>query len=136
MIRNIRNDYYYKYIANITYKQFSKWSFRLWFYNFIKNTGKRKKRWYLSEEKSRRTTKYCYYNDIYQWKRDIFSSEVEITRGIVWINIKTRAFLKKDLMNLIETDHQININFYHSVSSNNSFKSHLNAKNFNMFLTL
>ena len=24
----------------------------------------------------------------------------------------------------------------HSVSSNNSFKSHLNAKNFNMFLTL
>ena len=39
-------------------------------------------------------------------------------------------------MNLIETDHQININFYHSVSSNNSFKSHLNAKNFNMFLTL
>ena len=43
MIRNIRNDYYYKYIANITFKQFSKWSFTLWFYNFIKNMGKIKK---------------------------------------------------------------------------------------------
>ena len=43
MIRNIKNDYFYKYIANITFKQFSKWSFTIWFYNFIKNMGKRKK---------------------------------------------------------------------------------------------
>ena len=43
MIRNIRNDYYYKYIANIIFKQFSKRSFTLWFYNFIKNMGKIKK---------------------------------------------------------------------------------------------
>ena len=39
-------------------------------------------------------------------------------------------------MNLIETFHQINMNFDHSVSNNNSFRSHLNAKSFNMFLTL
>ena len=39
-------------------------------------------------------------------------------------------------MNLIETNHQINMASYHSASSNNSFKRHLNAKSFNMFLTL
>ena len=39
-------------------------------------------------------------------------------------------------MNLIEANHQINVTFYHSVSNNDSFKSHLNAKSFNIFLTL
>ena len=39
-------------------------------------------------------------------------------------------------MNLIETNHQINMNSVHSVSSNNSFKSPLNAKSFSMFLAL
>ena len=43
---------------------------------------------------------------------------------------------KKDLMNLIETNHQMNMNSVHSVSSNNSLKSHLNVKVRNMFLTL
>ena len=33
-------------------------------------------------------------------------------------------------------NHQINMTSDHSLSSNNSFKSHLNAKSFNMFLTL
>ena len=32
----------YRYIPNITFKQFSKWRFTLWFYNFIKDMGKRK----------------------------------------------------------------------------------------------
>ena len=50
-------------------------------------------------------------------------------------NIKKENF-KKDLMNLIETNHQINIISDHPVSSNKSFKSHLNTKRFNMFLTL
>ena len=36
-------------------------------------------------------------------------------------------------MNLIETNHQINMTSDHSISSNNSFKDHLNAKSFNMF---
>ena len=39
-------------------------------------------------------------------------------------------------MNLIETNDQINMISDHSVSSKNSFKSHLNSKTFNMFLTL
>ena len=39
-------------------------------------------------------------------------------------------------MNLIERKHQINMTTDHSVSSNNLFKSHLNAKKFNTSLTL
>ena len=39
-------------------------------------------------------------------------------------------------MNLIETNHQINMTSEHSVSSKNWFKSHLNAKCFNMLLKL
>ena len=42
---------------------------------------------------------------------------------------------KKELMNLIETNLQIYTTSHHSVSSNSSFKIHLNAKSFNMFLT-
>ena len=34
---------------------------------------------------------------------------------------------KKDLMNLIETNHQINLTSDHSISSSNSFKSYLNS---------
>ena len=37
-------------------------------------------------------------------------------------------------MNLVETNHQINMTSDHSVSSNNSFKSLLSVKNFNMFI--
>ena len=45
MIRNIRNDDdYYKDRADIAFKQFNKWPFTLWFCNFIKNIGKRKKK--------------------------------------------------------------------------------------------
>ena len=43
--------------------------------------------------------------------------------------------LKKQSMNLTEANHQIYTTSHHSVSSNNSFKIHLNAKSFNMFLT-
>ena len=60
-----------------------------------------------------------------------FSSEVEIRRG----NIKQGNF-KKYLMNLIEKNHLIKMSSDHSISSNNSFKSHLNAKSFSMILTL
>ena len=42
---------------------------------------------------------------------------------------------KKGIINLTVTIHQINMNFDNFVSSNNSFKSHLNAKGFNMLLT-
>ena len=39
---------------------------------------------------------------------------------------------RKDLVNLILTNHQINMTSDHSVSSNDSFKSHLNAKRFTL----
>ena len=52
-------------------------------------------------------------------KGDSFYSEVEITRGIVWIKISKKENFRKDLMNLIETNHQINMTSDHSVSSNN-----------------
>ena len=52
-------------------------------------------------------------------KGDSFYSEVEITRGIFSIKISKKENLKKDLMNLIETNHQINMTSDHSVSSNN-----------------
>ena len=39
-------------------------------------------------------------------------------------------------MKLIETNHQINMSSNHFMSSKNSFKSHLNAKSFNMSFTL
>ena len=39
-------------------------------------------------------------------------------------------------MNLIGTNHQINMASDRSISSNNLFKSHLNTKSFDMFLTL
>ena len=42
-------------------------------------------------------------------------------------DIKKENF-KKDLMNLIETNHHISMTSDHCVSSNNSFKSFLNAK--------
>ena len=44
--------------------------------------------------------------------------------------------LKKDLANLTETNHHINMTSDHPVSSNNWFKSHFNAKSLNMSLTL
>ena len=49
---------------------------------------------------------------------------------------KIKANFKKGLINLIETNQQINMSSDNFFSSNNSFKTHLNAKGFNMFLTL
>ena len=39
----------------------------------------------------------------------------------------------KNVMDLIETNQQINITSENSVSSNTSFKKHLNSKSFKMF---
>ena len=47
-----------------------------------------------------------------------------------------KGYFKKDPINLIEPNHQINLTSDHSVSSNDLFKSHLYATSFNMFLTL
>ena len=56
-----------------------------------------------------------------------FSSEVEITWNRLNKDIKKENFLKN--YHIIMTSDR-------SVLSNNSFKSFLNAKSFNMFLTL
>ena len=40
----ILNALCYKYIVNITFKQFPKWCFTLWFYNFIKKWAKKNKK--------------------------------------------------------------------------------------------
>ena len=69
-------------------------------------------------------------------KGTIYNYKVIIRRGIVWIKILKKQNFKKDLMNLIQINHQISRTSDHSVLSNDSFKSHLNANGFNMFLTL
>ena len=88
----------------------------------------RKRRSYFSEQNGGK-------RDICRWKRDSSSSQVEITKHRFNKDIKKKNFLK-DLMNLLETNPHINIASDHSVSSNNSFKSFLNAESFNMVLTL
>ena len=57
-------------------------------------------------------------------------------QGIVWIKILKKENFKEDLLNLIETNHHINMTSDHYVLSNNSFQSFLNTKSFNIFLTL
>ena len=86
--------------------------------------GKRKKKmipfWFREQEEER---------DICRWKRDSFSSEVEITTNRL-NKAKKKEDFKKYLMNLIETNHHINMTSDHSASSNNLFKSFSNAKSF------
>ena len=59
----ILNALYQKYKANITCKQFIKWCFTHWFYNFMWKMGKRKKKmitvWVKKTEEKR---------DICRWK--------------------------------------------------------------------
>ena len=80
---NVLEALYQKYIADENFKQFTKWYFTLWVYSFIKKLAKENKKMILSEEKNRKKAKQCYHNNIYRWKMDRFSSEVEITRGII-----------------------------------------------------
>ena len=62
-------------------------------------------------------------------KGTVFFSEVEITRGRL-IKILKKENFRKDLMNLLDTNHQINITSDHSVSGNNLYKRHFYAKEF------
>ena len=64
----IQNALYFKYIANITFKKFTKCCFILWFYNFIKKMGKRKKEGdaFLRKKKQKQKN-----GDICGWKMDI-----------------------------------------------------------------
>ena len=51
-------------------------------------------------------------------------------------DIKQKENSRKYPMNLIETNYQINMTSNHSVARNMSFKSQLNAKSFNMILSI
>ena len=46
-------------------------------------------------KENRRTTKLCYHTDICRWIRNSFSNEVEMTKGIVWINIWKKENFEK-----------------------------------------
>ena len=69
-------------------------------------------------------------------KGKVSSSEIEIRREIVWIKILKKDNFEKYLVALIKTNHQINMTYDHSVSSNNLFKSHWSSKSFGIFLIL
>ena len=68
-------------------------------------------------------------------KRTVFPVKLKLQGESFEKTYQNKENFKEDLMNLIETNHLINMTSDHSVSSNNSFKILLNAKIFNMFLT-
>ena len=78
----------------------------------FKKWAKDKKRWHLSVQKNR--------------KKNVISLDANCKGNRLNKDIKKDNF-KKDLMNLTETNHQINLTSDHSVSSNILFKSLLNA---------
>ena len=92
--------------------------------------NRKKRRWYLTEQKKSTEEKQNSANIMISvdWK-----GTVDIARGIVWnfADIKKENF-KKYLKNSVETNEQINMTSDHSLSSNNSFKSYLNAKSSNV----
>ena len=49
------------------------------------------------------------------------------------LEVESFENFKKDVVDLIETNHQINMTYQYCILSKKSFKSHLNAKIFNMF---
>ena len=60
---------------------------------FYEKNGQKKNDTYA--RKNRTKTKQCYHNDICGSKKDSFSSDVEITREIVWIKMLKREFQKR-----------------------------------------
>ena len=76
LISNVRNVLYYIYIYMYIFIYIYLYLYiYIIYYYYIKQFTKWKK--------NRKESKQCYNNDICRWKRDSFSSEVEITRGIV-----------------------------------------------------
>ena len=91
----------------------------------FKNIGKKNKnKIKLSKEKLRRKKKLPYYNNICRCKRDSFLVKLKLQRSSFYLKkyVKKYIFLKK-LINLIQTNRQINMISDHSVSTNNSFKT-------------
>ena len=65
-------------------------------------------------------------------KGTVFRMKLKLEGNRLKKDTKKEHF-EKDIVLLIETNHQINMTFEHSASSNTSFKKHLNAKRFKMF---
>ena len=82
---------YIRNIANITFKQFTKWCFTLWFYNIIKKWEK-KKRVILFWGKKAEEKKQCYHNDICTWKGTVFPVKLKLQEYIVLFKILKREF--------------------------------------------
>ena len=68
-------------------------------------------------------------------KRQLFHWSWNYKRNCLNKNVRKENVLK-DLLNLVETNRQINMTSDYSASINNSFKSHFNAKNFSMFFNI
>ena len=65
-------------------------------------------------------------------KRTVFPMKLKLG-GESCEKIYKKENFEKNVMDLIETNHQINITSENSVSSNTSFKKHLNGKSFKLF---
>ena len=65
-------------------------------------------------------------------KRTVFPMKLKLG-GESFEKIYKKENFEKNVMDLIETNHQINITSQNSVSSNTSFKKHLNGKSFKLF---
>ena len=72
------NGLYYKYIANITFKQLRNDILHFIFTILLKNGQKHKRRWHLSEENNKRKTKQCNHDDICKWNRDSFPVKLKL----------------------------------------------------------
>ena len=65
--------------------------------------------------------------------------EVEMKLKLKWNRLKKNTtkehfdHFDKDVVHLIDTNHQINMTFEHLVPSNTSFKKHLNSKSVKIF---
>ena len=72
-----------------------------------------------------------YDHVVCKWKRDSFPMKLKLEWKSFFFFKKEN--IEKDVMDLIETNNQINMTSENFLSSNISFKKHLNAKSFNIF---
>ena len=103
---------------------------------YLKNGQEKKIKWQRSEKNAEEKQNSATTMTSVDGKQTVFPKKSWNYKGNRFkTHIKKEDF-KKGLINLIETIHQINMTSDNFVSSKNSFKSHLNAKGFNTFLTV
>ena len=84
-----------EYIAKIIFKQFTKWYFRLWFYNFVKKGQKQTKMTHLWGKKTKEKQNSAIMRISVDEIGIAFPVKLKITRGNVWIKILKKRILKK-----------------------------------------